>query len=91
MGKGVIKVSKEAVATSSSGIRLCADNFEIKDIDFNVKSNINAVQTAKSIYSGVCGSITKTREILQVNAGHIEQMGDEFVAVDEKLTHLFVK
>ena len=88
MGEGIIKVSKEAVTASQGDIRLCANSFEVKDIDFNVQSNITAVQTARSVYSGVCSAITKTRRILQADAEHIKQMGEEFAFVDEKLSRL---
>ena len=85
MSEGVIKISKEAVAATKSDIRLCADNFAAKAIDFNIKSNITAVETAKSSYLEVCNSISKLSEFFRTNAMYIEQMGESFDAIDERI------
>ena len=88
MGEGIIKICSGAVLTSKSDIKLCANNFKIENIDFNVRSNITAVQTASSTYSSVCSSITKAREILLTDAERIGQIDNGFAAADWKLTHL---
>jgi type VII secretion effector (TIGR04197 family) len=88
MVEGVIKVSSEAVAASKNKIRLSADSFQIRDSDFSVRSNITAVQSAKSAYLGACSSIAQIKEILLADAERIGQMGDEFAAVDERIASL---
>jgi type VII secretion effector (TIGR04197 family) len=84
MSEVVIQVSKEAVAASQADIKQGTSSLDIQDINFAVRSNLTAVQTAKIAYSGASNLLSSIKEILQADAEHIGQMGEEFSAVDER-------